>query len=86
MIRGVNKTIIEISETGNECFERAILFVRTNAPGKFGENLTEMAGAYLSGLKVRRRLYRKNKLPFICTVLVSALVGAGIATAYFLLF
>ena len=28
MLRGINHTVIEVNETGNEYYERAILFVR----------------------------------------------------------
>ncbi len=31
MLRGVNKQIIEISDTGSECFEKALFFVKVNS-------------------------------------------------------
>ena len=31
MIRGINKRIIEVNDTGSELFEKALLFVRSDS-------------------------------------------------------
>lgn len=61
MIKGVNRQIIEVTETGNEYFERALLVVRPGfadvAQGRLHEeaqNLVQHADGY-SGLKYNRR-------------------------------
>ena len=39
MVRGVNRQIIEINDTGNKYFEKALLFV---APGRSDESATKL--------------------------------------------
>lgn len=79
MIRGVNKNIIEISSTGNEQFERAILFIRPDSAGAGRDELFRRADEYLSGLTLRRHFYARGKLlPRILCIAAGALAGAGI--------
>jgi tetrahydromethanopterin S-methyltransferase subunit F len=82
LIRGVNKNIIEISDTGNECFERAILFVRS---GQGEGDLTAKAKRYLTGLRYRQGLFGRNRLILPATILLSALGGAGAAAIFLVL-
>ncbi len=58
-IKGTSKNVIEISETGNEFFERAILFLRPDSPRGDGEELREKAREFLTGLRLRRGLVRR---------------------------
>ncbi|WRS26758.1 hypothetical protein U6B65_10480 [Oscillospiraceae bacterium MB08-C2-2] len=82
MIKGVNKNIIEVLETDNPCFERAILFIRENLGKKEPAQLKEEAQAYLSGLKPRRKGYTKVRLGIAAIKLGSAAaVGAAITAA-----
>lgn len=50
MVRGVNKRIVEVSETGNEYFEKAILFLRPSRPQEEGD-LEGEAKRYLRHLQ-----------------------------------
>lgn len=77
MIRGVNKNVIEISDTGNECFERAILFVRPNRRAEDGEQLRRRAAEFLSGLKLRPRFYSKGRLLTAALKLSAAAIAGG---------
>ncbi len=43
MIRGVSKQIIEINETGNQYFERAVFYVRREYIGSTDDKLSEEA-------------------------------------------
>lgn len=65
MIKGVNRQIIEITETGNPYFERALLIVRpgfSDVPDERireeAHRLVQAAGGY-SGLRRNRRKRRK---------------------------
>ena len=79
MIRGVNKNIIEISDTGNDCFERAILFVRPDKIERDGDHIKRRAADYLAGIKLRPWFYPRGKLMLtICKLLGAATVGAVI--------
>ncbi|HHY51975.1 MAG TPA: hypothetical protein GX499_01855 [Clostridiales bacterium] len=54
MVKGINRNIIEIAETGNEVFERAILIVRPDSTDKDASTLEAHARRYLGGLRPRR--------------------------------
>lgn len=82
MIRGVNKNVIEISDTGNDCFERAILFVRSDKQRGEGD-LTAKARRYLSGLRLRRGVLGGGFGRFLPLILSA--VGGGVLTAAFFL-
>lgn len=47
MIKGVNKAIIEVNDTGNEYFEKAILFIRSSHTGDSQKNLEKEAKKYI---------------------------------------
>lgn len=86
MIRGVNKNIIEISNTGNDCFERAILFVRPERMQNDNKHMEQWAADYLSGMKLRPWFRPRGRLVFrIIGWLVAAGVGAALTTLLFLL-
>ncbi len=48
MIKGVNKVIIEVNDTENEVFEKAILYVRPEFSGKKQSKLQNHAKAYIN--------------------------------------
>ncbi len=54
MVKGINRNIIEIAETGSEVFERAILIVRPDSRDKDTSALEAQARRYLGGLRPRR--------------------------------
>lgn len=56
MIKGVNKAIIEINDTGNEYFEKAILFISSSHADDSDKKLEEKAKEYLVS---------SEKMPFI---------------------
>lgn len=86
MVRGVNKNVIEISDTGNDCFERAILFLRPESAAKGGEHVRGRAADYLAGLRLRRGLFPKRRLVGrVVGWLIAAGVGAALTAAFTLL-
>lgn len=86
MIRGVNKNVIEISDTGNDCFERAILFVRPDSVHREEDILQRRAHNYLSGLKLRPWFYpRKRRWLFLLGWISAAFAGAAITAAILLI-
>lgn len=50
MVKGVNKRIVEVQETGNEYFEKAILFLRPSRTDLEESRLEGEAGRYLRQL------------------------------------
>jgi hypothetical protein len=84
MLKGINKNVIEISDTGNDCFERAILFLR---PGRErgDEQLGARAREFLAGLKLRRRMLAGGRAWFL-RLLAAACAGAAVASMLMMLF
>lgn len=79
MIRGVNKNIIEISDTGNDCFERAILFIRPESASQGNDLVRKRAQKYLSSLRFRPLSQHKYRYIFgFLRLLAAAVVGAMI--------
>lgn len=86
MIRGVNKSVIEISDTGNDCFERAILFVRPESAAKDNDHIRRRATDYLSGLKLRPWFYPRGRMVVkLLGWLGAAAAGAGVTAMVLLL-
>ena len=85
MIKGVNKNIIEISDTGHDCFERAILFVRQDCAADRQKQMPDAARSYVSGLTFSASLHRRRGFALFVTAVLAGLGGAGAATAFFLL-
>ncbi len=84
MIRGVNKNIIEVISTDNQYFERAILFVKSSC-NTDKEVLNRKAGEYIKSLPMEKQSikgYHQKNSKFIDNgkLLISALIGGGIAT------
>jgi hypothetical protein len=84
MIRGVNKNVIEISDTGNDCFERAILFVRSEVRGE--SDLSGKAREYLSGLRLRRGFFRRGHRALWAAISAAAVLGGALTAVFILLF
>ena len=85
LIKGVNKQIIEISDTGNHSFERAILFVRPDSRRLEPEELNRNALEYLSNARLRPSFYsRKRFWGALGRFLLGALIGAGVMAAILL--
>jgi len=47
MIKGINRQVLELNDTGNEYFEKAILFVKPEYSGLGEGKLRERAGSVL---------------------------------------
>ena len=90
MVKGVNKTIIEITNTGNKFFNRVILFVSPEYVDKSDKKLTDEAQVLIKRLEtagseslrqaVMREKKRKRKI-----ILFSLSGALGIALAVLLL-
>jgi len=77
MLRGVNRRIIEINETGNQYFERAILYVRADCIDTDETKLFSSASDYLKSMvnlkvpeakKRRSKTQKKTKKKIIATI------------------
>ena len=79
MIKGVNRNVIEIVETGSDLFERAILFVRPGGREEDPAHLESCAQSFLARAKLRRRmLLGKTALGTALKYIFAAVAGAGL--------
>lgn len=87
MVRGTNKRIIEINDTQNPYFERAVLYLTDTQADSSKKMLETQAQNFLCGL--RSPFLRGAKPSFLCSVhgrrclsacklLLSAAVGGGV--------
>ncbi|MBZ4670608.1 MAG: hypothetical protein JG769_912 [Oscillospiraceae bacterium] len=75
MIKGVNKRIVEINNTQNEYFEKAILYIKPEKSSMPQRELSEEAINYLNSLGFKRKSFTWQKLVVILgiTLVLSAL-------------
>lgn len=80
MVKAVNKLVLEINNTENEYFEKAIFYVRPEM--SCNSKLGNQAQLYLNGISLERQVKRgqKNKFLFIIGALIGT-AGAGIVSA-----
>lgn len=84
MVKAVNKLVLEINNTENEYFEKAIFYIRPEM--SCSSKLRSQAQLYLNGISLEKagKSPHKNKLPFIKGAVIGT-VGAGIVSAILLL-
>ncbi len=80
MLKGVNKRIVEINNTGNEYFEKAILFIKPEAETLPKERINHMADDYLGKLG-----QKKKKQSIMTTLIVLLVIALIVAVAVFVL-
>lgn len=80
----MNKLVLEINNTENEYFEKAIFYIRPEM--SCSSKLRSQAQLYLNGISLEKagKSPHKNKLPFIIGAVIGT-VGAGIVSAILLL-
>ena len=75
MVKGVNRRIIEISSTGNEYFEKAVLYIRPNCQDVPEKLIAEEARCFLNGVSAGQKpLLSSNLKRLIVGALITALV------------
>ncbi len=87
MIKGVNKQVVEIIETGNEYFEKAIFFVRPEYSGLGEGKLREKAHSAIDKtVSPPKGKYKAKETGFpLALKLLAAAMGGGTITAILLL-
>ncbi len=86
MLKGVNKQVLEITETHNSYFEKAIFFVKPEYSGLSEGKLKERAKKEIenAGKPPAKKITHKNiPLKFILCFCASFAVGIVIGTAFF---
>lgn len=79
MVKAVNKLILEINNTENEYFEKAVLYIR---PEKAGDSkLSKSAEEYLRRVSSTAGREKKNKSKTFLSLLINIAVAVLSATA-----
>lgn len=87
MLRGVNKQIIEINDTDNRFFEKAILYVRPDCLSLEETKLHGYAGEYLKNISAEKipsaakKKYSNKRLKKRALLLLGAAVIAAVVFA-----
>ena len=84
MVRGVNKTVIEINETGNKYFSRVQFFINPEYSSLPQEKLYKKAHEYIENMdsgKSFKRVKPKHSKKRIKFFTAAAVIAAGALTA-----
>lgn len=86
MIKGVNRQVVEISQTQCEYFEKVLFFIKPEYSAVSEGDLRERATiiAQSAGMPPAARL-KKNKIRFALSMSAAACGGAAVSGAVFLL-
>ena len=78
MLKGVNRQVVEIHDTGNKCFEKAILFVNPEFSDVEMGALTKSLQRLVRSADVPKmsKRSRREALGGILSLLLSAAIGA----------
>ena len=89
MVKGVNKTIIEINETGNKVFDRVLLFVNPDKAYSDSVALKKEALDYIKGLSpdfntgfLRQRIKRRKQKRLLLGILVGFTLILGVSLIF----
>ncbi len=89
MVKGVNKTIIEINETGNKVFDRVLLFVNPDKAYSDSVALKKEALDYIKGLSpdfntgfLRQRIKKRKQKRLLIGLLAAFVLISGTALIF----
>lgn len=85
MIKGVNRQVLEVHETGSKYFEKALFFVNPEYSSLSEKRLNEKALLALSGatkVPVTKRAKLKAVVLKIIYLLFAAVAGAGLTLIF----
>lgn len=81
MLRGVNKRIIEVTDTGNEYFERAILFLKYEKQNDDEKKIKESACNYLKNVESFQKRKKLNRFSIAAVKYGSVAALGAVITA-----
>ena len=78
MLKGVNRQVVEVAETGSEYFEKALFFVNPKYYGITDGKLRERAQSLMStaGAPPKTRTNKRSRLKIFIEIAASAAAGA----------
>jgi hypothetical protein len=82
MIKGINRQVVEVRETGNECFERILFFVKPEYAGMSEGKIREKAGLAARGVsQPPATRVKKSKATEVLKIALSLLTGIVVGIA-----
>ena len=85
MIKGVNRQVVEITQTQCEYFEKVLFFIKPEYSAVSEGDLRERATIIAQSAGMPAVRLRKNKLRAALNMSVAACIGAAVSAAAFLL-
>lgn len=87
MIKGINRQVVEVKDTGNECFERILFFVKPEYVGLSEGKIRERAGLVAKGaaLPPPTKLQKSNLheiLKLAACLITGIAMGIGISLLF----
>lgn len=84
MIKGINRQVVEVKDTGNECFERILFFIKPEYAGLSEGKIRERAGLIAKGASLPPPTkVKKNRLnealKITLSILSGVMIGIGVA-------
>lgn len=88
MIKGVNRQVVDVQETGSEYFERVIFFVKPEYSGISEGKLREKAQTVIkkTGAPPIKAPEKQERIPPLIKLFLAAASGAGITAIINLIF
>ncbi|MBE6786483.1 MAG: hypothetical protein E7538_09690 [Ruminococcaceae bacterium] len=79
MIKGINRQVVEVRDTGSECFERILFFVKPEYAGLSEGKIRERAGLAARGAtQPPATRVKKSRLTEVLKVGLSMLTGVAL--------
>ena len=87
MIKGINRQVVEVKDTGNDCFEKILFFVKPEYAGMSEVKIRERAGLVTKGatLPPPTKLHKSRlieALKLVACVITGVAVGIGISLLF----
>ena len=87
MIKGINRQVVEVKDTGNECFERILFFVKPEYAGMSEGKIRERAGLVAKGAATPPPTkISKSRLAEVLKLSLCLVVGVAVGIGLSLLF
>lgn len=92
MVKGVNKTVIEVNNTGSEIFDRIVFYVSPACSNLSVKNLNQAIKSFTfqlderagKGYKTIRQKHLVRRKMFLLGLISVAIIGLGITTVLIL--
>ena len=87
MIKGINRQVVEVKDTGNECFEKILFFVKPEYAGMSEGKIRERAGLVTKGAasppptKISQKRFTEALKLSLCLI-AGVAVGIGISLLF----